>query len=552
LVFLVLTVILCNPVYSSDREPETFINALFRDTPFEMEPFHPPFFPDRSFDIRDYGAKGDGLTMNTRAINGAIAACADSGGGTIIIPSGVWLSGPLFMKSNVELHLLQGALLRFSKTIKDYPVIKSSYEGTEQYRSASPINAVGLENIAITGRGVIDGSGEAWRPVKRFKMTNRQWNELLDSGGVLNNSGTIWWPSATARDGKDYLLSLENKETVSVQDVLPVRHYLRPVMVRLVNCKNILLDGPTFQNSPAWNIHPLTCENMTIRNITVRNPWYSQNGDGLDLESCKNVVVYSSEFDVGDDAICLKSGKNEAGRRRGIPCENIIIRNCTVYHGHGGVTVGSEMSGGVRNVHVVDCLFMGTDVGLRFKSARGRGGVVENLCYDNIRMTGIENQAILFDMFYEGGFARTEDVPQPSEETPVFRKITFNNITSLDAGTSVYLRGLPEMPLNGLVFNKLNLTSLKGISCYFSDNIEFNNTNLKVEESPVVTVYQSKDILLDIVTLSYPGATFIKVDGDKCENIYLTGPEVEHMQYKFIEYGDQAGSTAVQLQSDLK
>ncbi|MBD3386091.1 hypothetical protein GF407_14345 [candidate division KSB1 bacterium] len=459
-VCLVVIFIFCNPVHSSDRQQMNAINALFHDTPFEIEPFHPPVFPDHSFDIRDYGAKGDGLTMNTRAINGAIAACADSGGGTIIIPSGIWLSGPLFMKSNVELHLLQGALLRFSKNFEDYPVIKSSYEGREQYRSASPINAVELENIAITGEGVIDGSGEAWRPVKRFKMTNQQWNELLDSAGVLNKSGTIWCPSAAARDG--------------------------------------------------------------------------------------------SEFDVGDDAICLKSGKNEAGRRRGKPCENIIVRNCTVYHGHGGVTVGSEMSGGVRNVHVVDCLFMGTDVGLRFKSARGRGGVVENLCYDNIRMTGIVNQAILFDMFYEGGFEKNGDAPKPDEETPVFRKITFNDIISLDAGTSVYLHGLPEMPLTGIVFNHLNLTSRKGISCYFSDNIEFNNTSLQVEENPVVTVYQSKDILLEIENLSYPGGPFIKVDGKNCENIYLACPEFEHMDNNFIEYGTQTSSTAVQLQGGVR
>src|SRR5690606_35184650 len=181
-----------------------------------------------------------------------------------------------------------------------------------------------------------------------------------------------------------------------------VKDFLRPVMVSLVGCNKVLLDGPTFQNSPAWNLHPLMCSNVILRNLTVRNPWYSQNGDGVDLESCKNVLIYNNTFDVGDDAICFKSGKNEDGRKRGMATENVIVKNNVVYHGHGGFVIGSEMSGGVKNVHVSNCTFLGTDVGLRFKSTRGRGGVVENIYISDIDMTNIPTESIRFNMFYGG------------------------------------------------------------------------------------------------------------------------------------------------------
>ena len=186
-------------------------------------------------------------------------------------------------------------------------------------------------------------------------------------------------------------------------------------MVSLISCNKVLLDGPVFQNSPAWCIHPLMCENLTVRNIDVRNPWYSQNGDGIDIESCKNSVVYNCTFDVGDDAICIKSGKDQEGRDRGMPTENLIVKNCVVYHGHGGVTVGSEMSGGVKNMHVSGCTFIGTDVGLRFKSNRGRGGVVEKIFISNIDMINIPTNAISFNLYY-GGLSPDELMAQNEQE----------------------------------------------------------------------------------------------------------------------------------------
>ncbi len=198
----------------------------------------------------------------------------------------------------------------------------------------------------------------------------------------------------------------------------PCGEYLRPCLLELTECHDVLLEGPTFQNSPAWNLHPLLCDGVTIRNVKVLNPWWSQNGDGLDLDSCRNCLVADSHFDVGDDAICLKSGRDEAGRRLGRPSENITIRNCTVAHGHGGLVIGSEMSGGVRNVEVSHCVFNGTDVGLRFKTARGRGGVVENIRISNITMANIKNEAILFDMFYAVKQARPRTAQRADAAVP--------------------------------------------------------------------------------------------------------------------------------------
>ncbi len=260
-------------------------------------------------------------------------------------------------------------------------------------------------------------------------------------------------------------------------------------MVSLISCNKVLLDGPVFQNSPAWCIHPLMCENLTVRNIDVRNPWYSQNGDGIDIESCKNSVVYDCTFDVGDDAICIKSGKDQEGRDRGIPTENLIVKNCVVYHGHGGVTVGSEMSGGVKNMHVSGCTFIGTDVGLRFKSNRGRGGVVENIYISNIDMINIPTNAISFNLYY-GGLAPDElmaqseeekmnsEIHEVTEETPQFKDISIKNITCKGAHQAIYLQGLPEMNLENIHMENLTMESEKGLLCMDAHGITIKDLNL--------------------------------------------------------------------------
>ena len=414
--------------------------GYLRTLEFNMDVINPPKFPDYKVNIVDFGAVGDGETLNTEAINKAINDVAAKNGGTVVIPRGVWYTGPIVLKSNVNLQTEEGALVLFSDDFDQYPLVKTSFEGLETYRCQSPVSGLELENVAITGQGIFDGNGDAWRPVKRSKMTDGQWKDLVKSGGVLNDKKNTWYPSEQSLKGAESSdMNVPSYETKEEHEA--VKDFLRPVMISLVKCKNVMLDGPTFQNSPAWNIHPLMCENLIIRNLTVRNPWYSQNGDGLDVESCKNSIVYHCTFDVGDDGICIKSGKDEDGRKRGMPTENLVVKDNVVFHGHGGFVIGSEMSGGVKNVHVSQCTFIGTDTGLRFKSMRGRGGIVENIFISDINMINIPTEAIRFNMYYSGlspiPEAEQEQVDVEAlkaklvpvtEETPQFQNINVKNI----------------------------------------------------------------------------------------------------------------------------
>ncbi len=522
----------------SDNE----IQSYLKDLPFEMGELKAPTFPNRTVNIIDHGAVGDGHTMNTDAIAAAINTCAEAGGGKVLLPSGIWLTGPIELKSNINLHVSEGAVILFSDKFEDYPLIETSFEGRPEIRSMSPISGRNLENIAITGKGVIDGSGGVWRPVKKFKMTDWQWRGLIASGGVLNQRKDIWWPTEAALNAGRIMSKLADKDA-PLEDYKVVRSFLRPVMVSLVECKNVLLDGPTFQNSPAWNIHPLMCENLILRNLTVLNPWFSQNGDGLDLESCKNALVYKCRFDVGDDALCMKSGRDKAGRDRGMPTENVVIADCIVYHGHGGFVVGSEMSGGVRNLMVRDCIFWGTDVGLRFKSTRGRGGVVENIYIQDILMKDIPTDALRFNMYYANQVPIPDDgyedkagkqfrrpfVPV-NEETPSFRKIYMKNIVCRGAARAVLLQGLPEMPIQDIYFENIKMTADVGVACLDADRISFMNVDIVPEKGPVFSMDDTRNVVLENISLPDQPETFISLVGEQTENIQINTETFNQIQ----------------------
>ena len=266
------------------------------------------------------------------------------------------------------------------------------------------------------------------------------------------------------------------------------RRFLHPVMISLIKCKNIHLQGIIFQNSPAWNIHPLMCENIIIENILSKNPSYATNGDGLDLESCKNTLIINSKFDAGDDGICIKSGKDADGRKRNMPCQNIVVDGCTVFAGHGGFVVGSEMSGGVKNIKVQKCQFLNTEVGLRFKSTRGRGGVVENIYIEKISMTNIQTDAITFNMFYagksvaeaiaDGDVIDSTTKMKVDETTPIFKNININDIVCNGAGRAMEFNGLPEMPIDGITLKNIKIISEKGAEINNVTNIIKENINI--------------------------------------------------------------------------
>jgi polygalacturonase len=509
--------------------------TLTSDLPFPMAAVALPQIPARTCRITDHGARGDGVTLNTDAIAAAIGACAHAGGGRVVVPRGVFLTGPIELKSRIDLHLERGALLRFSPRFEHYPLVRTAYEGTDRVRARSPIWSRGAEDIAITGEGVIDGSGQAWRPVKKFKMTDAQWKGLMALGGVVNAARDTWWPSREAMEGEQTVKALDARgPDVPLAEYAAAREFLRPVMISLVKCRRVLLDGPTFQNSPAWNIHPLLCEDVVIRNITVLNPWYSQNGDGLDVESCRRVIVFNCRFDVGDDAICIKSGKDEAGRTRGRPTEEVVVADNIVYHGHGGFTVGSEMSGGVRNILVERCTFVGTDIGVRFKTARGRGGVVEKIWIRDVQMTDIPTDAIGFNMYY-GGEAPTEasdtaGTSRPAmpvnEGTPQFRDIVLSRILCQGAGRAVMLEGLPEMAIRGILLDDVRMVARRGLAAIDADAITLRRIEIAAESGPALTIVNGRNVRVEGGAAAAGTGVFLRVDGAGSRDISMAGVDV--------------------------
>lgn len=469
-------------------------DKIYQKIPFKMDKIKAPAIPDYSVSIVDFGAKADGVTLNTKAINDAIKSVAQKGGGRVVIPEGLWLTGPIELLSNIELYTEKNSLILFTADHSQYPIVSTIFEGLATYRCQSPIYSRNASNIAITGYGVFDGSGDSWRPVKKDKMTDGQWRNLLKKGGVVDTNGRIWYPSQSSYKGSLATTDFNVPKGVNTDaEWDSIRDWLRPVLLSLIECDKVHIEGVTFKNSPSWCIHPLMCKDVVIDKVKVFNPWYSQNGDALDLESCNRVLVSNCVFDAGDDAICLKSGKDEQGRKRGVPCQNIVVINNTVLHGHGGFVVGSEMSGGVKNIFVSNCSFLGTDVGLRFKSNRGRGGVVENIFIENINMINIPNEAILFNLYY-GGKSREEEANDSTveesaeiypvtEETPCFRNIDIKDVTCYDAGRAMQFKGLPEMRIDNVKMENINVMNCTdGIELDEVSNADFKNINITLKK----------------------------------------------------------------------
>lgn len=452
--------------------------------------------------ITDYNAIPGLNNINTKAINDCIEQAYKAGGGIVIVPDGLWLSGPITLKSGIELNLSKNAYLKFIKSKEEFPLIIADYEGQPRIRATSPINAYMASNIAITGHGIIDGSGDLWRPVKENKLTTGEWKRLIEDNNpvMTTHEGGIHCPSQTYYDG-----CYKGEPDVNLSNALEIasEHYdfYRPVMVSLVHCDKVLIDGVTFMNSPAWNIHPLFCTNFTLRNATVRNNDYAQNGDGIDLESCTNCHIYNSIFDVGDDGICLKSGKNKLAREIKVPTSNVNIHDCTVYHAHGGIVIGSEMSRGINNVSATNLTFIGTDIGIRFKSAIGRGGVVEDILIKNIKMIDIIHEAVIFTMGYQLYTIEHEKEDKVNTtdplDIPTFKNIVMDNIFCTKAKTALKIDGINPESINNITLKNASIKAKKGYSIERASNIKFKNVNL-IDEGNNITVIKTKTINKDV------------------------------------------------------
>ncbi len=395
-------------------------------------------------DMKKAGANASGKKLITALINKTIDKLNANGGGTLFFPAGTYLTGSIKMKSNITLHLEAGATLLFSDNFDDYlPYVEMRYEGV-MMKSFSPlIYAVEAENITIKGEGKLEGQGKKWWD-ELFKVMI----DLKDNGMREVNKYQKMWDEAN--DVKS-LYDETNEDYVSTLQ----RRFFRPPFIQTLRCKNIKIEGVTIVNSPFWTVNPQFSENIKITGISIINP-KSPNTDGINPESCRNVHISDCHISVGDDCITIKSGRDLQGRRYATPCENITITNCTMLSGHGGVVIGSEMSGSVRNITISNCVFDGTDRGIRLKSTRGRGGVVENIRVNNIVMRNIQREAIILDLKY----SKMPEEPV-SERTPIFRNIHISNLTGVDVRIPVYIRGLEESPITDITISNIDIHGAK-------------------------------------------------------------------------------------------
>jgi polygalacturonase len=426
------------------------------------------------YNVLKYGAKNDSSKLATTAIKNAIDAASKAGGGTVYFPAGKYLTGSIHLKSNITILIDAGAELHFSDNFDDYlPMVKSRYEGVDVTSFSPLFYAYKAENIAIMGRGIIDGHGKKWWDfVEGYKedQPRSKWQVTFDG---LN---------------KDILLPDDPKQMK--------RGFLRPPFIQPMFCKNVLIEGITIRNSPFWTVNPEFCDNVTVHAVTINNP-HSPNTDGINPESCSNVHISNCHISVGDDCITIKSGKDAPGRKMARPAENYTITNCTMLSGHGGVVIGSEMSGDVKKIVISNCIFDGTDRGIRIKTARGRGGVVEDIRVSNIIMKNIKQQAIVLDMQY----TKTNAEPV-SERTPRFRNIHFSDITA-ETNEAGYLNGLEEMPIENITFDNINIEAKTGFVLKEAKRVTFRDVRITTKMGPVIKANHVASLSIDGIVKDY-------------------------------------------------
>jgi rhamnogalacturonyl hydrolase YesR len=451
-------------------------------------PAPPAAAPPATFDVRAYGAASDGKTKSTEAVRRAVAAAVAAGGGTVVFPAGQYLTGPIRLASNVTLQVDTGAVVRFSPDFDDYlPMVRSRWEGTEVVNFSPLIYVDGAENVAIRGRGVLDGQGEAWW---------RFWKALKDGRkktGAFNTDSRWQKEFARANPGLGRELP-EDPETLRAG-------FLRPPFIQLLDCKNVSIEDVTIRDSPFWTIHPVTCDGVSIRGVTIDNPPTSPNTDGIDPESCRNVRIADSQISAGDDCIAIKSGRDRQGRRIGRPAENTTITNCTLLRGHGGVVIGSEMSGGVRGVAVSGCALDGTDRGVRIKSARGRGGTVEDVRVSGLVMRNVRQEAIVVSLLY--GDAPAAPAEPVSERTPRFRNIHIGGIAG-EAGQIGLVAGLPESPVEDLTLADLDLRAQRGLVITDARRVAVAGARLDTAAGPALSAARVSGLSLTGVSTGAP------------------------------------------------
>ena len=460
---------------------------------------------DGFFNVLSYGASPDGQAKCTDAISKAIDAASSKGGGTVYFPPGTYLTGPIRLLSHITLYVDAGATVKFSTNFDDYlPMVLSRWEGIIVTNFSPLIYAYKAQDIAIVGRGTLDGQGQAW------------WDFYRKISRGTNVVPRTKWQEEFSRLNKDTIAELNYR----LLDI----GFLRPPFIQPNECSNVLVEGVTILNSPFWNVTPVFCENVNVRGVTIISPSTSPNTDGINPDSCRNIRISDCYISVGDDCITIKSGRDANGRRAGRPLENCTIVNCTLLRGH-GLSIGSEMSGGVKNVVVANCVFDGTDRGIRIKSTRGRGGVIEDIRVSNLVMRNIRDEALLLTTFY------TKTAPEPvSERTPIFRNMHFSGITG-DAKVAGEVTGLAEMPIENVTFDDIQLETKTGFALKDTKGIEFHNVTVNTESGPAITATTTEGLEIDGVKTAKPHPRTPVVDLSKVKSVFVRGctaaPETE-------------------------
>ncbi|MHC4597229.1 MAG: glycoside hydrolase family 28 protein [Planctomycetota bacterium] len=428
--------------------PVRQVNAGWEQVHGILSRINAPRFPNRDFKLTSYGAVGDGQTDCTEAFKKAISAAHEAGGGRVVVPAGSFLTGAIHLQSNVNLHVSKGAVIRFSLNPSKYlPVVYTRFEGVECMNYSPLIYAYEQENIAITGKGTLDGqaSDENWW----------RWKQIQgDDVNALRNQGETGVPVERRVHGGGKLM--------------------RPNMIQPYKCQNILIEGVTIRNSPMWHIHPVLSTNITVRNVKVIG--HGPNNDGCNPESCKDVLIKGCYFDTGDDCIAIKSGRNNDGRRVNVPSENIIIQNCEMRDGHGGVVIGSEMTGGVRNVFAENCTMdsPNLDRALRIKTNSVRGGTVENIYLRNITVGQVAEAVLKINFLYGEG--------DTGNYTPTVRNINLENITSRKSKYVVSIRGYDRSPIRDVRLENCTFNNVeKSNVCVGVENLVFENVKINGE-----------------------------------------------------------------------
>lgn len=460
------------------------------DLPCAVEHVQPVVIPEYTVTLTDFGAVGDGVTDCSEAFAAALKQIKKQGGGHLIVPNGTWLTGPIKLISNFDLHLEDNATILFSTNKELYVQASDSLrDGSKKCHAC--VYGSKLENVAITGYGTLDGQGIYWRPVKQKKVTEEQWNELLAMGGTVKPDGNsknwkIWYP---------FNLKKEYGVPNIASDAI-TQEKMRPHLVNITDSKNVLVEHVHLLNSPKFHLVPTRIQNLIIDGVNIRCPHWAQNGDAMDPGNVQVALIVNCNISCGDDGICMKGGVGQKGVDAG-PQRDFLICNDTVYRAHGGFVIGSEFSGGMQRIVVKDCRFEGTDIGCRFKSAPGRGGWCEDVYCYNIIMKDIIESAFLISSGYADKGAGVSATDSDNKEAffPDWSNITFRNITCIGSKQAVDIQGLKGKPVHNILFDQVTIIGNKGgIKLEWAEDINFTNCMINPKPMPITDYKKIKNV----------------------------------------------------------